>query len=550
MEERAAARDAGARPEHIEARRRTARLPVALADHLERFLAGSLELARFRLEMANSLYEHPGLAADMPEVLDLLRDTGHLPEHIHEVLLGDIESIASEEVPTEMLAGESREPAQSATRHLQPPQKRSKRVEPGEQAATTGAADPGEGDHEPEADELPHSLNDASSAVPGDVSSMQVEHVEMGGQDRRYGRPRMRFQLEPETDSVNAGRRSDPTLRRLKKQGIGPGSVIANRLVLEERLAGGSLGEVYKASDRTRSESAEGGNAVAVKFVNEKVCGQPGAIQALHQQYARLKSLSHPGIVSVFEFNEFEGRPYLTMEWLDGESLAARLDRSRPRPMATELIREIARQIGDALEFAHEHGQVHGDLKPGNIFLGKDGFAKLMDFGLVRSSGSRAMADSHAVTRAYASPQVLEEGAPTESDDIFAFSCILYRMLAGRRAYGGMNALEAAVSQVSPRRIPGLSREAWKTLAGGLSFDPEKRPTSVTALVDPIFPAAPALGRGLRVAGLGAAALALGFGWWLGRSGPDVVLASLAQGILWAQGLVEQFSDLIVQLMP
>ena len=230
-------------------------------------------------------------------------------------------------------------------------------------------------------------------------------------------------------------------------------------------IGAGGMGEVFRARD-TRL-----GRIVAIKTLHRSFCDDRDLQQRFEREARTLATLSHPHICAVFDVGQHDGVDFLVMEYLDGETLADRLAKG-PLPVKTALA--IATQIADALEAAHEKGIVHRDLKPANIKVGSDGTVRVLDFGLAKlldsEVGRSGVAQSAVVTNpavssvgvilgtaAYMSPEQAEGKTADRRTDIFAFGCVLYEMLTGRRVFAGDSLPEILASV--------LGREPdWKTL--------------------------------------------------------------------------------------
>jgi TonB family protein len=256
---------------------------------------------------------------------------------------------------------------------------------------------------------------------------------------------------------------------------VHPGVTLRERFVLQERAPAGSMGEVYKALDRRRDE-AHAEPFVAVKVISPRFARFPEAVKVLQREAALAQVLVHPHIVRVFDFDRDGDQAFITMEWLEGESLAELLTRQRYQPLLTALARRIIEQIGQALAHAHSRGVVHADVKPGNIFLTASGPAKLLDFGVARGPDEdSAEPRLQAWTRAYASCEVLSGQPADPRDDVFSLACVAYRMLAGRRAFGRYDALQAEADSRHPTRIAKLTEPEWRALQHALAFRRETR---------------------------------------------------------------------------
>jgi eukaryotic-like serine/threonine-protein kinase len=213
------------------------------------------------------------------------------------------------------------------------------------------------------------------------------------------------------------------------ERSIAPGTRMGNYCV--ERLLGrGGMGEVYKARDIVL------GRDVAIKIIPASVEEDAERLRRFHREAQILAALNHPHIATVHGLETIGDTHVLVMECIDGASLADRLSAGRlPLPD----VYRIAIEIAEALAAAHQAGVVHRDLKPANVMLAPSG-AKLLDFGLAKGGTPDAvtgLTSEGAIvgTLPYMSPEQVEGRGADERSDIFAFGCVLYEMLAGRRAF-------------------------------------------------------------------------------------------------------------------
>ena len=207
-------------------------------------------------------------------------------------------------------------------------------------------------------------------------------------------------------------------------------------------LGAGSMGEVYRARDTKLHRE------VALKMLPDELARQPDRLARLRQEARILASLNHPGIATLHGLEESDGGvPVLVMELVEGETLTERLRRGS-LPLREAL--PVAHQIAVALEAAHQKGVLHRDLKPGNIRLGPDGRVKLLDFGLAKAVQEAALdsqLDTETAPRSepggvlgtapYMSPEQARGQEVDRRSDIWAFGCVLFEMLAGKRAFEG-----------------------------------------------------------------------------------------------------------------
>ena len=216
------------------------------------------------------------------------------------------------------------------------------------------------------------------------------------------------------------------------------GTVSHYRLV--EKLGSGGMGVVYKAEDLNL------GRLIALKFLPDELAGASSSLERFRREARAASALNHPNICTIYEVGEHEGRHFIAMELLEGETLAARIERG-PIP-APEVI-QIALGLLAALQELHRKELVHRDLKPSNTFLPTNG-VKLIDFGLARLTCHDPTATQTELstpgllvgTPNYMSPEQLLGQSATPVSDLFAAGAILFEMLSGRRAFPGRSAVE------------------------------------------------------------------------------------------------------------
>ncbi len=240
---------------------------------------------------------------------------------------------------------------------------------------------------------------------------------------------------------------------------LAPGDRLLQYEVLE-LLGVGGMGEVYRARDERL------GREVAIKVLPARVADD-AVVQARFEREARaVATLSHPGIVTIYEFARLPALQLVVMELLRGETLRQRLDRERV-PWADAVA--LAAQMADALAAAHGEGIVHRDLKPENTFLTRSGAVKVLDFGLatgrrfaVAGTATEAVTTGVALTGAggfagtlgYCAPEQLRGERVDTRADVFALGCILYELITGRRAFTGATSADVAASVLAREPAP------------------------------------------------------------------------------------------------
>lgn len=265
--------------------------------------------------------------------------------------------------------------------------------------------------------------------------------------------------------------------------GAGAGATaLRARYVLEEKIGEGGTSVVYRARDLRRDPAAPGGQRVALKLLRPGLRGQTRAVERLKREFHHSQTLSHPAIARVYDVDCDGDQWFLTLELLDGDSLATLMDRAGG-PLPQRRVLDILRACGDALTFAHERGVVHGDFKPGNVFVTTGGQVRVLDFGSASSSWLNGLAQITTATPAYASPEVLSGQRPELRDDVFSFACVAYEMLTGRHPFDRRTALDARNADRVPERDWNLAARQWHALESGLAWSREERPGSIRALV-------------------------------------------------------------------
>ncbi|MDQ3265881.1 MAG: SUMF1/EgtB/PvdO family nonheme iron enzyme [Myxococcota bacterium] len=248
-----------------------------------------------------------------------------------------------------------------------------------------------------------------------------------------------------------------------------------------KRLLGeGSMGQVYLAQDEVL------GRLVALKLIRPNVL-RPGSEARLVEEARTTAQFNHPHIVTVHAAGEYQGRPFLALEYLDGESLRQRMTRQRPT-LAESL--QIVRAIAEAIAEAHRRGVVHADLKPENVLLPRDGRVRVVDFGLARHVGGDPTATSG--TPAYMAPERWRGAAPDPAFDLWALGVILHELLTGRRPLPDAQ-LGAFAFTPHPLPVPAelTALPGAEVLAACLAVDPAQRPSAeavVQALSTPDAP--------------------------------------------------------------
>ena len=249
---------------------------------------------------------------------------------------------------------------------------------------------------------------------------------------------------------------------------------------LEGMLGEGSMGVVFRAVREPRGE------VVALKVLRRELSGDETYRRRFEREGRIAAQVAHRHLVGVVDAGEAQGRHYLATRFVEGETLADRLARTGPLPLA-ELVR-IAAELATGLDALHAHDLVHRDVKPSNVMLGSEG-AALTDFGVARGLADTVLTAPGKVvgTLDYLAPEVIRGQPAGPASDLYALGCVLYECVCGTAPFAQRPFAGAALAHLSEdppdpcvgrREVPG---SVWLALRQALAKDPDERPPTATA---------------------------------------------------------------------
>jgi serine/threonine protein kinase len=304
--------------------------------------------------------------------------------------------------------------------------------------------------------------------------------------------------------------------------------VLRGRFVLERMLGAGGMSKVFLALDRELEDSNP---YVAIKVLGDTFKDHPQALTSLRREVNNSRQLNHPNIVGVYHFDRDGDIVFMVMEYMRGEPLDEFL-RKQQGGLPWDQAWHIIRGCGEALGYMHQHGVVHSDFKPGNVFLTESNEVKVLDLGIARTLDETLATQNTtrfevealmALTPQYASCEMFEGQPPDRRDDIYALGCVAYQLLTGRHPFDGARAIDARSNGLVPTRPAGLRNRQWQALLKTLAHRRRERTATATGFLDEFGPVL----RGKNAAPwiavsaiLLAVALATG-GWQMYRDSPE-----------------------------
>ncbi|HLZ71190.1 MAG TPA: protein kinase [Dehalococcoidia bacterium] len=255
---------------------------------------------------------------------------------------------------------------------------------------------------------------------------------------------------------------------RQRPDRIGPGMRLSDRYDVQEPVGYGGMSSVYHGIDRLLDRD------VAIKVLNTRIGGNDAERAAFLREARAAASLTHSGIVGVYDAGIYQGWPYIVMEYVPGGSLKQVIDTQAPLPPARAAA--LAAEVADALQYGHDRGVIHCDVKPQNVLIDARGHTKLVDFGISQSlAATAALTSSVSGTAGYVAPEQLE-GVPLDGRaDIYSLGTVLYELLSGRLPFEAPNLAALAtrrlvseprpLRELNPNLPPALTATVMRCLA-------------------------------------------------------------------------------------
>ncbi|MBY7735082.1 serine/threonine-protein kinase [Francisella philomiragia] len=291
--------------------------------------------------------------------------------------------------------------------------------------------------------------------------------------------------------------------KKLAYQMLDEKRVLNDRFQLEDIIGIGGMGIVYRATDIIRQQVKPNNCSVAIKVLSQDVKKYKQAFLALQREAYKEQQLSHPNVIKVYDFNRCDDAVYKVMELIDGIHLKEWMKEARNSGKAKsncenyiKQVKHIINEVAKGLEYVHNQGIVHSDLKPSNVFVLENGDIKIFDFGIARTIKTTNFNQKDpdasifdpttfaAFTPKYASYEMLTRQAPSPADDVYALGCIMYEMLTGHHPYNGKNAKDALELEMSPEKLNDIDSDLQDLVMSMLELKKEDRIQNMTDILD------------------------------------------------------------------
>lgn len=294
---------------------------------------------------------------------------------------------------------------------------------------------------------------------------------------------------------------------------------LATRYEILRAIGSGGMGYVFQARDR------ETGDVLALKILRPEIATDAAMAERFKNELRLARRITHKNVCRIHDFNRIDSLAYISMEYVDGETLRAVLERTGTLPAARVIA--LLQEIGAGLSEAHAQGVVHRDLKPENIMITTSGSVKVMDFGIARSLEAGATTTQTLIgTPAYMAPEQVQGRGVDARSDVYALGLMLYECLAGRRAFVAPTPIATAIKQAQerPAALQSVRADVPRSLAHAVMRCLEKEPARRFASVTELLQAVASTRRQPLAAALASRRLV----WWIA----PILVAAIVGGVL------------------
>lgn len=253
------------------------------------------------------------------------------------------------------------------------------------------------------------------------------------------------------------------------------GEKIDDRYCVTSRIAHGGMADVYEAYDIV------GRRTVALKVMRVDMMGDPKNLERFHRECIATASLNSPNIVKVFGQGTVDGRPYMANEYIDGRTLRDKLNVVSGHNLPPLECCEVMLQLTAGIEYIHEHGIIHRDIKPDNLFYLPDGSVKIADFGISTQLGEKPTGDAVTGTVYYCAPEILMGKPAGPASDIYSMGIVFFEILTGTIPFDGPTPEDVALAQIKKhfpepsKVIPTIPKALDRIVVKACRKRPEER---------------------------------------------------------------------------
>jgi eukaryotic-like serine/threonine-protein kinase len=253
------------------------------------------------------------------------------------------------------------------------------------------------------------------------------------------------------------------------------GDRIDDRYHVVSRIAHGGMADIYEAIDIVNRRT------ITLKVMREDMMGNPLNVERFQRECVAAASLNNPNIVKVYGQGTVDGRPYMANEYIKGQTLRDKLNFSGTHFLSPLESCEVMLQLTSGVQYIHEHGILHRDIKPDNLFYLSDGSIKISDFGISTAVGEKAVGDAVSGTVYYTAPEILMGGEAGIASDIYSMGIVFYEVLTGTVPFDGATPEEVAIMQIKKhfpepsKAIPSIPKSIDKIVVKACRKRPEER---------------------------------------------------------------------------